>query len=95
EKFIAEREDFGQQLRQICFMRVMPSQANYFLCEILPPYTSFELVLKLLRKYNILTRNCSKKSGLESGQYMRLAVRSHSDNTRLIAALREIGKAGK
>ena len=95
EKFIAEREDFGQQLRQISFMRVMPSQANYFLCEILPPYTSFELVLKLLRKYNILTRNCSKKSGLESGQYMRLSVRSHYDNTRLIAALREIEQGAK
>ena len=38
-KFVAERDDFEQQLRTIPFFRVMPSQANYFLCEVLPPYT--------------------------------------------------------
>ena len=31
-KFLKERADFEQQLRSISFLRVMPSQANYFLC---------------------------------------------------------------
>lgn len=36
EKFIKERNNFEAKLRKIRFLRVMPSQANYFLVEILP-----------------------------------------------------------
>ena len=90
EKFIEEREDFEQKLRKINFLRVMPSQANYFLCEILPPKSANELVLTMLRKYNILVRDCSDKQGFDGKQYMRIAVRSHEDNSRLIEALKEL-----
>ena len=90
EKFIAERDDFERQLRQIGFLRVMPSQANYFLCEVLPPKDANGLVLTMLKRYNILMRDCSGKSGLDDKQYMRIAVRSHEDNVRLIAALKEL-----
>ena len=89
EKFVAERADFEQQLRTIPFFRVMPSQANYFLCEVLPPYTATEIVIYMLRQHNILTRDCSGKPGLDSSrQYMRIAVRNHEDNRRLIEGLR-------
>lgn len=88
DKFIAERDDFERQLRQISFLRVMPSQANYFLCEILPPKNANQLVLTMLKKYNILTRDCSDKVGFDGKQYMRIAVRSHEDNARLIAAFK-------
>lgn len=90
DKFIAERNDFEAQLRQISFLRVMPSQANYFLCEILRPYNAHALVLKMLKQYNILTRDCSNKGGFDGKQYMRIAVRNHADNARLIAAFKEI-----
>ena len=90
EKFIAERDDFERQLRQIGFLRVMPSQANYFLCEVLPPKDANGLVLTMLKRYNILMRDCSGKTGLDDKQYMRIAVRSHEDNVRLIAALKEL-----
>ena len=90
EKFIAERDDFERQLRQIGFLRVMPSQANYFLCEVLPPKDANGLVLTMLKRYNILMRDCSGKAGLDDKQYMRIAVRSHEDNVRLIAALKEL-----
>ena len=89
-KFIAEREDFEQKLRTISFLRVMPSQANYFLCEILPPRNANELVLTMLKRYNILVRDCSDKKGFDGRQYMRIAVRSHEDNARFIAAFREL-----
>ena len=93
EKFVVERADFEQQLRTIPFLRVMPSQANYFLCEVLPPYTATEIVIYMLRKHNILTRDCSKKPGLDSNkQYMRIAVRNHEDNTRLVNALKKFQK---
>ena len=92
EKFLKERADFEQQLRGISFLRVMPSQANYFLCEILPPRTANEVVLYMLKHHNILTRDCSNKPGLDGKQYMRIAVRNHEDNTRLIEGLKELDK---
>ena len=91
DKFITEREDFERQLRQIPFLRVMPSQANYLLCEILPPMTANTLVLTMLKRFNILMRDCSDKKGFDGKkQYMRIAVRSHEDNARLIAGLKTL-----
>ena len=93
DKFVKERADFESQLRTIPFFRVMPSQANYFLCEVLPPYTASEIVIYMLKHHNILTRDCSLKPGLDPNkQYMRIAVRNHEDNTRLVEGLREIAK---
>lgn len=86
-RFVAERADFEQKLRQVPFLRVMPSQANYFLCEVLPPFTANEVVIRVLKGSNILTRDCSTKSGLNGRQYMRIAVRNHADNALLIEAL--------
>ena len=93
EKFVAERDSFECQLRTVPFLRVMPSQANYFLCEVLPPYTAKEIVIYMLRHHNILTRDCSLKPGLDPNkQYMRIAVRNHEDNTRLVEALKQLKK---
>ena len=92
DKFIEERNDFESKLRQISFLRVIPSQANYFLVEVLPPYTANSLVLKMLKEYNILMRDCSGKGGFDGKQYMRIAVRDHNDNTRLIESLKELDK---
>ena len=91
DKFIAERDDFERQLRQIPFLRVMPSQANYFLCEILPPMNANRLVLSMLKRFDILTRDCSDKKGFDGKkQYMRIAVRSHENNARLIAGFKAL-----
>lgn len=93
DKFVAERADFEQQLRQIPFFHVMPSQANYFLCEVLPPYKASEIVIYMLKQHNILTRDCSLKPGLDPRkQYMRIAVRDHEDNARLIEGLKTFRK---
>jgi len=92
DKFIATRDELEKELRQVKFLRVMPSQANYFLCEILPPFTANGLVLAMLKKYNILMRDCSNKKGLDGKQYMRIAVRSKEDNARLIKALQTLAK---
>ena len=93
EKFVTERDSYERQLRTVPFLRVMPSQANYFLCEVQPPYTAKEIVIYMLRHHNILTRDCSLKPGLDPNkQYMRIAVRNHEDNTRLIVALKQLKK---
>lgn len=93
DKFLAERDDFEKGLRTIPYLRVMPTQANYFLCEVLPPYTAKEIVINALRRHNILTRDCSIKPGLDPNkQYMRIAVRNHGDNNRLVEALKIMQK---
>ena len=93
EKFIIERDCFEQRLHEIPFFRLMPSQANYFLCEVLPPFSASEIVIYMLRHHNILTRDCSLKPGLDpSKQYMRIAIRNHEDNTRLVEALKQFIK---
>ena len=93
DKFVAERADFERHLKTIPYLRVMPTQANYFLCEVLPPYTATEIVVYTLRNHNILTRDCSQKPGLDPNkQYMRIAVRNHEDNTRLVEALKQFKK---
>ena len=92
-KFLKERANFEKQLRNISFLRVMPSQANYFLCEILPPKTANEVVLFMLKHHNILTRDCSNKPGLDEKQYMRISIRNHEDNIRLIDSLKDLDKA--
>jgi len=91
-KFVNERSDFERKLRTVSYFRVMPSQANYFLCEVLPPYTAKAIVIHMLRHHNILTRDCSGKPGLDDRQYMRIAVRNHEDNARLVEALKAFEK---
>ena len=89
-KFLTERADFEKKLREIPFLHVMPTEANYFLVEILPPMKATTLVMRLLKEHDILTRDCSTKIGLDGKQYMRIAVRSHKDNEKLIEALKQL-----
>lgn len=89
-EFIAERENFKIMLSEIPYIKVMPSQANYFFIEVLAPYNSEELCAILLNKYNILASACLAKKGLEGNKYIRIAVRNHNDNSRLFIALKEL-----
>ena len=89
-KFQNERERFYGELRQISFLRVIPSQANYFLCEVISKYTSKELTKILLDKGNILIKDCGPKVAFDGGNYVRIAVRNSSDNERLIDVLNKM-----
>lgn len=90
DQFIQAREDFEVELKKIPFIRVMPSQANYFFLEVLPPYKPLELCATLLKQYNILASACLAKKGIEPNKYMRIAVRNHGDNAKFIQALKEL-----
>ena len=92
-RFVEERKKFYSELQTISYLRVMPSEANFFLCEVLKPFSAKEIVLAMLKRFNILTRDCSLKPGLDTNkQYMRIAVRNREENSRLVAALRAISK---
>jgi len=88
--FIQERQRFEQLLRQVSFLRVIPSQANYFCLEVTQRFTSGELTRRLLADYEIMVKDCNSKHFLEGKNYIRVSVRSTEDNDRLIAALKEL-----
>lgn len=90
QKFIAERKRFMARLTDIPFLRVIPSQANYFLCQITEKYTSEELTRRLLMDFNILIKDCDNKDGLKNKNYVRIAVRDQKDNDTLVDALKTL-----
>ena len=89
-KFIAERRRFEVLLREIPYMRVLPTQANYFCIELTGKYSSAELTKLLLERYNIMVKDCDLKNGLKGRNFIRISVRSQQDNDQLIAALKEL-----
>ena len=90
QKFIAERKRFMARLTDIPFLRVIPSQANYFLCQVTEKYTSEELTRRLLMDFNILIKDCDNKDGLKNKNYVRIAVRDQKDNDTLVEALKTL-----
>lgn len=88
-KFVKEREIFKAELETIPFLHVIPSQANYFLCEVTDRYTSAELTQKLIDR-DVLISNCGLKKNMAGKQLIRLAIRSREDNARLIDILRQL-----
>ena len=86
-KIAANRKSFYEQLQKIPFLRPIPSQANFILCEVTAPFTSHELALRLLEE-DFLIKDCSSKAGFDGRNYIRLAVKSREDNDALIAALK-------
>lgn len=86
-RFIRERERFMKRLQGVAWLRVLPSQANYFCCEILGRYTSHELSKILLSRFNIMIKDCDTKTGLKGRNFIRVSVRNSEDNDRLVDAL--------
>ena len=91
EAFRAERKCFYEELSQIPYLRVIPSQANYFLCEVTGEgYTSTELAVRLLADDDILIKDCSGKAAFRGKQFIRLAIRDRKDDHRLVEALAKL-----
>ena len=86
--FIAERERFYKELQAISWLRVIPSQANYFLCEVTGKYTSYDLMKLLLMKHNLFIKDCSTKKGFDGKNYIRIAIRNAADNDKMLDSLK-------
>ena len=89
KKFIAERQRFFEVLQQVDFLRVIPSQANYFLCEVTSRFSSTKLV-SLLLEHNLLLKDCSTKTGFDGRNYIRIAIRDTEDNNYLAENLKKL-----
>ena len=84
-KFRAERKRFQDELNAIKGIRVIPTQANYFMIELAGKITAKALTQKMLLVHNILIKDLSSKVGK---QYIRIAIRNTEDNNRLIEAFK-------
>lgn len=84
----AERAHFRRELEKFPNLRVIPSQANYLMVELLGGLSARAITRDLLVNRCILVKDLSPKLGGQ--QYLRLAVRDTRDNDRLLEALRPL-----
>lgn len=90
DKFKQVRREYEEMLNQIEYLRVIPSQANYLMCELTGEMTSRELTEILLNEYNILIKDLSSKNGFSGKSYIRVAVKRPEENLKLVEAIKEV-----
>ena len=83
--YLAAERLFLEDLLCACGLTVYPGTANFLLLKAKPDFGTEML------KRGILVRSCGDFHGLSS-EYFRVAVRTHDENRRLIAAVREVCK---
>lgn len=77
----AERKWLTAQLSAVSGLAPQPSSANYIL-------VAMDRAMPALDRHKVLVRDCSGWPGVPYEHAMRVAVRTHAENLRLIAALR-------
>lgn len=90
QQYIKEKHQLFAKLQKLSFLRPLPSQANYILCEVLPPFTATGLACLLLDKFNILIKNVSAHNDMGGREFIRISVRDEKDHNALINALQSI-----
>jgi threonine-phosphate decarboxylase len=84
-----ERSWLATQLARIAGLRPFPSHANFLLVQTSTVGMSAADVAQRLAAKNILVRDCGNFVGLGK-RFFRVAVRTRSENARLVAALRAV-----
>ena len=91
DRIRTERTRLLKELESVPFLKVYPSHANYFLCELVSGLSAADLARTLLAKHGILIKDLTGKEGFERGQFIRVAVRNEADNRKLVGALSTLG----
>ena len=89
DAFREERRLFYEELKEVPYLEVYDSQANYFLCRVIDRFTSHDLALQLL-KHNVLIKDCGTKKAFNGENYIRLAVRDRNDNHYLVETFKSL-----
>lgn len=89
EKFRNTRRRFLRDLQEIAYLKVLPTQANYVMCEVVG-MDSEQLCIKMFEKGVLIKDASSKMSNGRS--YIRIAVRTEIENNILIGYFKEIYK---
>jgi len=88
-KFKEVRKEYIGDLATVRNLRVVPSQANYVMCEVLGSYTAKQLTEVLLAQYDLLIKDLSQKNGF-NGEYIRIAVKRPEENEKMVNALKSL-----
>jgi len=86
-----ERDRFYKDLKNISFLSVYKSEANYFLCKVTQKYTATQLS-ELMIEENIYIKDLTGKIGFEDKEYIRIAVRDKNDNDVLLNIFTKLDK---
>lgn len=87
EKFRNTRQRFLRDLQEIAYLKVLPTQANYVMCEVVG-IDSEQLCIRLFEE-GILIKDVSGK--ISNGRsYIRIAVRTEKENNILIGYLKKV-----
>ncbi|MCW4024195.1 MAG: threonine-phosphate decarboxylase CobD [Candidatus Bathyarchaeota archaeon] len=87
-----EKAYLQEGLRQISGFKLFPADANFFFIDIRKTgFTAAQLSQKMLEQ-GLLIRDCTSFRGLDE-YFVRIAVKTRSENERLLNALRGIVKA--
>lgn len=89
KEFSKVRSDFFEKLQKLPHIRVIPSQSNYFLCELFDGRKATVVTTQLLNKYDLFIKDLSTKKGFD-GQYIRLAIKLPEENELLVKSLKEV-----
>lgn len=84
-----EREYMETALREIHGMRVFPPSVNFVLADVGGSGKDASYILSEMKRRGILLRDCSNYPFLDH-RYLRMAIRTHEENMRLMAAWGEI-----
>jgi threonine-phosphate decarboxylase len=87
---IKREKDFLEKSFQELRIQYIPSSVNYYLLKT----ENNEEIVSGLKEKGILVRDCSNFRGLE-GSYLRVAVKSRSENVRLIEKLSKLLTSSK
>jgi histidinol-phosphate/aromatic aminotransferase/cobyric acid decarboxylase-like protein/choline kinase len=79
------REKFLAAIRTVPYIKAFDSEANYIMCELTDGRMSRKIAEDLLEEH-ILIKDLTGKIG-NGKQYIRLAVRTEEENTKLVEAL--------
>ena len=88
ERFRKERSRFKSMLQKLNNIRVIPSQANYFMVELLNGLDAEELKQRMLIEKNVFIKTLNNKIKGKR-QYLRIAIRNETDNNLFIQKLTE------
>jgi threonine-phosphate decarboxylase len=102
-EYLVNQIDYEQDVRDYCkkekprllsnlaefpLLKPVKGATHFMLFQVLAPWTA-AYIAESLRKDGVLIRNCANFAGLE-GEYVRISLRSGSENDSLINSLKEL-----
>lgn len=87
-----EQKFMYQSLSAIEGITVYPPSANFMLLHIEKDGITADSINEVLKKHNMIVRNCDNYEGLDN-QWIRLAIKDHESNVTVSGIIEEIFKA--